>query len=199
MLITWFSWFKVLGRHTSQCRTHRLADGQLLLQLQTLLCTPLPCLQKVCTLLLMAQQLRSLTALLEDLSSLPSTHTGKLTTTYISSPRGLHLVPACGTHIHVAYRNTVDGKPRYFKKGFVQLACLKCRQHQSQAAQWQDTTSQGEAYKLSKWQEWRMPRYMWAETGNAGEWWKLGNTTVKTQRRRHPLPKLWTESPFSWT
>lgn len=99
----------------SQCRTHRLADGQLLPWLQTLLCTPPSlCLQKVCALLLMAQQLRALTALLEDLSSvLQNPHWAAHYHLYLQ-PQGTS--PCSGPHIHVAYRNTVDGKPRYFFK-----------------------------------------------------------------------------------
>lgn len=37
LLITCFSWLKVLGRHASPCATPRLADSQLLLLLQPLL------------------------------------------------------------------------------------------------------------------------------------------------------------------
>lgn len=47
LLITRFSWLKVLGRHVSECGTYRLADKQLLLLLQPLLAPLLPCLQNV--------------------------------------------------------------------------------------------------------------------------------------------------------
>lgn len=47
LLITGFSWFKVLGRHVSRCGTYRLAGSRLLLLLQPLLGSLPPLLTEV--------------------------------------------------------------------------------------------------------------------------------------------------------
>lgn len=191
LLITWFSWLKVLGRHMSQCRTHRLADGQLLLWLQTLLCTPPSLL------------IESVCAAAAAGSVVKSTHCSSRGPKFSSPEPTLGsslppISPAPGdfTLFWTPHTCSIQKYSRWQTEIFLKRVCSAGLPETLPALE----SSSSDRTLLVK------ERLTNSANGKSGgcpgtsgqrqatrERWKLGSTTVKTQRHQHPLPKLWTE------